>query len=84
MAGSCYARDIREAPRHVASLRAEYRQLSQSWHMCLDFEVPLPPRDKLVESTRKPADTTKTQEQMREHVRGHKRTRKELKEELNQ
>jgi hypothetical protein len=49
MAGSCYARDVREAHRHIASIRAEYRQLSRSWHTCMGFGVPLPQRDELKE-----------------------------------
>jgi hypothetical protein len=36
-AGMIYARGIEEAPRHVASARAEYRQISREWHAYLGF-----------------------------------------------
>jgi hypothetical protein len=32
-----YARGIEEAPGHVASARAEYRQISREWHAYLGF-----------------------------------------------
>jgi hypothetical protein len=39
LAGSVYARGIEEAPGHVASARAEYRQISCAWHSCLGFAL---------------------------------------------
>jgi hypothetical protein len=36
-AGMIYARGIEEAPGHVASARAEYRQISREWHSFLGF-----------------------------------------------
>jgi hypothetical protein len=83
MAGSCYARDVREAHGHVASIRAEYRQLSRSWHTCMGFGVPLPPRDELKEPTIKPTITVSAQGPTHSTYNGHKRTREELEKELN-
>jgi hypothetical protein len=83
IAGSCYARDVREAHGHVASIRAEYRQLSRSWHTCMGFGVPLPPRDKSEEPTIKPIITASAQEATHSTYNGHKRTREELEKELN-
>jgi len=39
LAGSVYARGIEEAPGHVASARAEYRQISRAWHSWLGFAL---------------------------------------------
>lgn len=39
MAGAIYARGIEEAPGHVASARAEYRQISREWHSWLGFAL---------------------------------------------
>jgi hypothetical protein len=39
LAGSIYARGIEEAPGHVASARAEYRQISRAWHSWLGFAL---------------------------------------------
>lgn len=36
-AGMVYARGVKEAPGHVASARAEYRQISREWHTFLGF-----------------------------------------------
>jgi hypothetical protein len=36
-AGSIYARGIEEALGHVASARAEHRQVSREWHSRLGF-----------------------------------------------
>jgi hypothetical protein len=83
MAGSCYARDIREAHGHVASIRAEYRQLSRSWHTCLGFGVPLPPRKKLEPPTLNTALTYETQVEAEGSIGGRKRSREELEKELN-
>jgi hypothetical protein len=83
MAGSCYARDVREAHGHVASIRAEYRQLSRSWHTCMGFGVPLPPRDESKELTRKSTIVASAQEATHSTYNGHKRTREELEKELN-
>jgi hypothetical protein len=82
MAGSCYARDIREARSHIASIRAEYRQLSRSWHACLGFGVPLPPRMK-VELPQNLALAAGTKVDVEERTCGRKRSRKELEKELN-
>lgn len=48
-AGQIYARGIEEAPGHVASVRAEYRDISRRWHKCLGFGVLLEPRRPLQE-----------------------------------
>jgi hypothetical protein len=37
LAASIYARGIEEAPGHVESARAEYRQISREWHSWLGF-----------------------------------------------
>ncbi|KFY31540.1 hypothetical protein V493_01012 [Pseudogymnoascus sp. VKM F-4281 (FW-2241)] len=39
VAGAVYARGIEEAPGHVASARAEYRQISCEWHSWLGFAL---------------------------------------------
>lgn len=39
LAGSIYARGVEEAPGHVASARAEYRQISRAWHSWLGFAL---------------------------------------------
>jgi len=39
VAGAVYARGIEEAPGHVASARAEYRQISREWHSWLRFAL---------------------------------------------
>jgi hypothetical protein len=39
LAGSIYARGIEEALGHVASARAEYRQISREWHSWLGFAL---------------------------------------------
>lgn len=39
VAGAVYARGIEEAPGHVASARAEYRQISREWHSWLGFAL---------------------------------------------
>jgi hypothetical protein len=39
LAGCIYARGIEEAPGHVASARAEYRQVSRAWHSWLGFAL---------------------------------------------
>jgi hypothetical protein len=83
MAGSCYARDVREAHGHVASIRAEYRQLSRSWHTCMGFGVLLPPRDELKGFTIKPTITASAQEPTHSTYNGNKRTQEELEKELN-
>jgi hypothetical protein len=83
MAGSCYARDIREARGHIASIRAEYRQLSRSWHACLGFGVPLPPRMK-VELPQNLALAAGTKVDVEERTCGRKRSREELEKELNE
>jgi hypothetical protein len=44
LAGQIYARGIEEAPGHVASARAEYRDISRRWHTILGFGVALEPR----------------------------------------
>ncbi|TEY20812.1 hypothetical protein BOTCAL_1739g00010 [Botryotinia calthae] len=36
-AGMIYARGMEEAPGHIASARAEYRQISREWHTYLGF-----------------------------------------------
>jgi hypothetical protein len=83
MAGSCYARDIREAHSHIASIRAEYRQLSRSWHTCLGFGVPLPPRIKFEPPTLNTALAFETQVEAEGSISGRKRSREELEKELN-
>jgi hypothetical protein len=83
MAGSCYARDIREAHGHVASIRAEYRQLSRSWHTCMGFGVPLPPRDEPEKPAIKPTIASRVQEVDHRHYSGRKRIREELEKELS-
>jgi hypothetical protein len=83
MAGSCYARNIREAHGILASIGAEYRQLSRSWHTRLGFGVPPPPRNESEEPSRKPIVEARTQEATQGHVNGHKRVREELERELN-
>jgi hypothetical protein len=35
----CICSGIKEAPDHVASIRAEYYTLSQEWHAFLGFEI---------------------------------------------
>jgi hypothetical protein len=42
VAGSIYARGIEEAPGHIASARAEYRQISRAWHDLLGVAGPAP------------------------------------------
>lgn len=37
VSGAVYARGIEEAPGHVKSRRAEYRQISRGWHSWLGF-----------------------------------------------
>jgi hypothetical protein len=44
VAGAIYARGIEEAPGHVASARAEYRQISREWHSWLGFALYLSSR----------------------------------------
>lgn len=44
-AGLDYGRDACEVAGQIASLRAEYRQVSTHWHTFLGFGVDLPPRD---------------------------------------
>lgn len=83
MAGSCYARDVREGRGHVASIRAEYRQLSRSWHTCLGFGVPLPPRNKLEEPSGELFTEAGAREAPQGYVNEHKRSREDLEEELN-
>ena len=39
LARSIYAQGIEEAPGHVASARAEYRQISRAWHSWLGFAL---------------------------------------------
>jgi hypothetical protein len=39
IAGQIYARSIHEAPGHVASAKAEYRDISRKWHACIGFGV---------------------------------------------
>lgn len=39
LAGAIYARGIEEAPGHVATARAEYRQISRAWHSWLGFAL---------------------------------------------
>jgi len=39
LAGSIYARGIKEAPGHIESRRAEYRQISREWHSWLGFAL---------------------------------------------
>jgi hypothetical protein len=78
MAGSCYARHIREAYGHVASIRAEYRQLSQSWHTCMGFGVPLPPREESEKPAIQPIIAPTVQEVDYQHYNGRKRTQEEL------
>ena len=44
IAGQIYGRGIEEAPGHVQSRKAEYREVSREWHYCLGFGVALEPR----------------------------------------
>jgi hypothetical protein len=83
MAEACYARDNREAHGHVASIRAEYRQLSRNWHTCLGFAVPLPPRIKLEPPTLNTALAYETQVEAEGSISGCKWSREELEKELN-
>jgi hypothetical protein len=83
MAGSCYARDVREAHGHVASIRAEYRQLSRNWHICMGFGVPLPPREESEKPAIKPIIASRVQEVDHRHYNGRKRTREDLEKELS-
>ena len=50
LAGSIYARGIEEAPGHVASARAEYRQISRAWHSWIGFALYLGARTNGCES----------------------------------
>lgn len=45
LAGSIYARGIKEAPGHVALARAEYHQISRAWHSWIGFALYLGARD---------------------------------------
>jgi hypothetical protein len=83
MAGSCYARDTREAHGHVASIRAEYRQLSRSWHTCLGFGVPLPPRIILEPPSLNTVLASEIQVEAEGPISRRKRSREELEKELN-
>jgi Orsellinic acid/F9775 biosynthesis cluster protein D len=40
LAGNVYARSLEEAPGHVASARAEFRQISREWHVFLGIAGP--------------------------------------------
>ena len=42
MAGTVYARGIREQDRVVESMRQKYRQASENWHRFLGFDEGLP------------------------------------------
>jgi hypothetical protein len=83
MAGSCYAWDIREAHGYIALIRAEYRQLSRSWHTCLGFGVPLPPRIELKPPTLNTALASETQVEAEGPISRRKRSREELEKKLN-
>lgn len=50
LSGSIYARGIEEAPGHIASARAEYRQISRDWHSWLGFALYLSSRARPLET----------------------------------
>lgn len=54
LAGSVYARGIKEAPGHVASARAEYHQISRAWHSWLGFALYLRGRASAYETALEP------------------------------
>jgi hypothetical protein len=81
MAGICYARDMREGPGQTASLRAEFRALSRSWHTCLGFGVPLPPRD--MADLCDGVEAAVSQDSVRYSTCGDKRSREEVEQQLN-
>lgn len=49
VAGQIYARGIHETSDYVASVKAEYRQISRQWHACLGFDRCLELRPKLIQ-----------------------------------
>jgi hypothetical protein len=55
LAGSIYARGIEEAPGHVESRRAEYRQISRAWHSWLGFALYLGGRESGYEASSGPS-----------------------------
>jgi hypothetical protein len=87
IAAACYTRDSYEDHGHVASLRAEFRGLSRNWHTCLDFGVPLPPRDEFIKlpnnGSTLEADLVALHEDFAGHLAGHKRICAEVEMELN-
>lgn len=85
MAGSYYARDLREGPGQVASLRAEFRLLSRNWHICMGFGVPLPPRDipDMVHNNKALSLLPAVSKGFPTQGAGHKRSREEVEEKLS-
>ena len=59
LAGSIYARGIEEAPGHVASARAEYRQICREWHSWLGFALYLGSRGGGYDATAKVGSQSK-------------------------
>ena len=54
LAGSVYAQGIKKALGHVASTRAEYRQISRAWHSQVGFALYLRGRASAHETALKP------------------------------
>jgi hypothetical protein len=85
IAGNYYARDLREGPGHVASLRAEYCLLSRNWHTSIGFGVPLLPRDETstAGNDRALSLLPTVSKGFPSQVAGHKQSQQEVEEELN-
>lgn len=49
VAGTIYARGLREAPGHIEARRREYRVVSREWYRFLGFRVYLGARKRLLE-----------------------------------
>jgi hypothetical protein len=83
--GSYYTRDLREGPGQVASLQAKFHLLSCNWHICMGFEVPLPPRDipNMVHNNRALSLLPAVSKGFLTQGAGHKRSREEVEGELN-
>jgi hypothetical protein len=60
LAGTVYARGLKEAPGHVEIRRAQYRAISREWHGFLGFQVHLGPRKRpLAEITNTQSSTNR-------------------------